>query len=147
MLIIWAIVATIVGALMPVQAVINTELTNRLNHPFLGALCNFMVGAFVLLLISLTQPLPWGELKRIGSFPPHLFLGGVLGATFVGSSIFFIPRIGATAMIASFVSGQLLMSVLLDKTGWLGLEPIPIAPSRIFGLLLLFAGLALVLKK
>jgi transporter family-2 protein len=79
--------------------------------------------------------------------PPHLFFGGVLGALFVGSSVFFIPKMGATSMIAAYITGQLIGSVLMDHFGLFGLSVFPITLTRLAGLFLLFVGLFLVIKK
>jgi bacterial/archaeal transporter family-2 protein len=77
----------------------------------------------------------------------HLLLGGVFGAIFVGSSLFFIPRMGATAMIGSFISGQLLCSVVIDHYGLMGMNTHPVSLTRVVGVILLFAGLFLVIRK
>lgn len=140
------ILAVLIGTLMPVQAALNAELTKILQHPFLGAFISFATGAIALALISLFTG-GATELKRLGDVPPHLFLGGILGAIFVGSTIFFIPRMGATVMIATFVTGQLLGSLIIDHFGFLGLTPNPVTTTRIIGVFLLFAGLLLVIKK
>lgn len=141
------IVTVLIGMLMPVQAGINAELTRFLKHPFMGALISFATGTIALIIISLFQQAPFAELKRLSSAPPYFLAGGILGALFVGSSIFLIPRLGATTMIAAFVTGQLVMSVIMDHYGLLGLSIQPISLQRIMGIILLFAGLILVVKK
>ena len=140
--------AILIGALMPVQAGLNAELTKILRHPFLGAMISLTTGAIMVAAFVLVKGIGgFGELKRLGEVPPHLFLGGILGAIFVGSSIFFIPKMGATAMIGAFITGQLLGSVIIDHYGLLGLSPNPINFGRIVGVILLFAGLFLVVRK
>lgn len=147
MIFVLIIAAIFVGLLMPVQAGLNSELTRFLKHPFLGAFISLTTGSIALLLIMLVQGFPMQEIKRIGEASPVLFLGGILGALFVGSSIFFIPRMGATSMIAALITGQLLMSVIIDHYGLLGLSSYPVSLTRIAGVFLLFAGLFLVVKK
>jgi bacterial/archaeal transporter family-2 protein len=147
MIYIFLTAAVLIGSMMPIQAGINAELTRLLKHPYLGALVSFLIGTLTLALLSLFHGLPLGELKRLTQAPPSLFLGGLLGALFVGSSIFLIPRLGATPMIAAFVTGQLLMSVCIDHYGLLGLPVTPISLTRLVGVALLFTGLMLVLRK
>lgn len=142
----FVILAIVIGALMPFQAGLNAELTRFLRNPYLGAFVSLSVGAIIMSVIILFNG-GFGELKRLTSAPPHLFLGGLLGAIFVGSSLFFIPRMGATAMIAAFITGQLLGSVLVDHFGLMGLTPNPVTITRIMGIILLFAGLFLVIRK
>lgn len=142
----FVILAIVIGSLMPFQAGLNAELTRFLRNPYLGAFISLSVGAMIMSVIILFNG-GFGELKRLASAPPHLFLGGLLGAIFVGSSLFFIPRMGATAMIAAFITGQLLGSVMVDHFGLMGLAPNPVTITRIMGIILLFAGLFLVIRK
>jgi bacterial/archaeal transporter family-2 protein len=138
--------AILIGSLMPVQAGLNAELTRFLKHPFLGAFVSLSVGAILVSIFVMFNG-GFGEMKRLTQAPVHLYLGGILGAIFVGSSLFFIPKMGATAMIAAFVTGQLLGSVIIDHYGLLGLTPNPVTLTRILGVILLFAGLFLVIRK
>lgn len=142
----FVILAIIIGCMMPLQAGLNAELTRILRHPFLGAFISLTTGAILVSLLVITNS-GFHQLKRLPEVPPHLYLGGVLGAIFVGSSLFLIPKMGATAMIGAFMTGQLLGSVLMDHFGVLGLTPQPINMTRIFGVILLFAGLLLVIRK
>lgn len=142
-----ALLAIVLGTLMPIQAGINAELTRVVQHPYLGAFISFATGSIALGAIVLLQGSPIEEAKRLLTAPPYLFLGGILGALFVGSSIFLIPKMGATAMIASFVTGQLLMSVMMDHFGWLGVPVNEVSLTRMIGVVLLFLGIFLVMKK
>lgn len=138
--------AILIGSLMPVQAGLNAELTRFLKHPYLGAFISLSVGAIIVSIIVIFNG-GFSEVKRLSQAPVHLYLGGILGAIFVGSSLFFIPRMGATAMIAAFVTGQLIGSVIIDHYGLLGLSSNPVTLTRIVGVILLFAGLFLVIRK
>ncbi len=147
MLVFFIVIAVIIGCLMPIQAGINFELTRFIKHPYLGAFVSFFMGTLVLGFIILFQQAPFSELKRLTTASPHLLLGGMMGALFVGSSIFLVPRMGATLMIGAYVTGQLLMSVVMDHYGLFGLTIQPITMSRLLGIFLLFVGLFLVVKK
>lgn len=142
-----AILTVCIAALLPVQAGLNAELTKILKHPFLGALISFAMGTITLTLIILFQKTPVGDLRRLFSIPPQYYLGGMMGALFVGSSIYMIPRLGATTMMAAFVTGQLLSSIVIDHHGWFNLPVYPVTTTRILGIILLFGGLFLVVKK
>lgn len=142
----FVVLAILIGTLMPIQAGLNAELTRFLKHPYLGAFISLSVGAIVVSALVMLNG-GFGEVKRLGQAPLHLYLGGILGAIFVGSSLFFIPKMGATAMIAAFVTGQLIGSVIIDHYGLLGLTVNPVTMQRILGIILLFAGLFLVIRK
>lgn len=147
MIYILVIVTILIGTLLPVQATLNAELTRFLKHPFMGAFWSFLSGTIVLGGIVLIQGLPKMEWRRFFDLPPYYYIGGALGSLFVGSSIYLIPRMGAVTMMASFVTGQLIMSIIMDHYGLLGLNPYPVTMQRLMGVILLFAGLLLVIKK
>ncbi len=140
-------IAVIIGALMPIQASINGELSRLTQNPYLAAFISFATGTLALLILLLIKGFPVEEFKRLPSASPYVFLGGALGALFVVSSVFFVPRIGTTTMIAAFVTGQLVMSVVIDHYGMLGLPVNTLTVPRFIGILLLFGGLLLVIKK
>jgi bacterial/archaeal transporter family-2 protein len=137
----------VIGTLLPVQASLNSELTRLLRHPFLGAFISFFIGTITLSLIILFQRVPLGDLRRLSDIPLPYYFGGMLGALFVGSSIFLIPRLGPTVLMGAFVTGQLIGSVLIDHFGLFNLPVYSITPQRIIGIILLFTGLFLVIKK
>jgi len=147
MIYILIIAAVLVGGLMPFQAGINAELTRFVRHPFLAAFTSFFIGTAALGLILAIHGTSVQDFRRLLEAPPRLFIGGALGALFVASSIYFIPRMGATAMIAALVTGQLLMSLVIDHFGLLNLPVLPITTTRIVGVILLFAGIFLVVRK
>jgi uncharacterized membrane protein YdcZ (DUF606 family) len=47
-------------------------------------------------------------------------------------------------VVAATVSGQLVVSAILDQFGFLGLDRIGLTPARLLGFALLLAGTALV---
>ena len=56
------------------------------------------------------------------------------------TAIFLTPRIGAAAVMAFAVSGQLLAGILLDRIGFLGMAVREISVGRIAGAMLLVVG-------
>jgi transporter family-2 protein len=139
--------AILIGTLMPIQAGINAELARLVKQPYLGAFISFFTGTLFLSVILLIQGVSNHQIKSLNSASPILFLGGFLGALFVGSSIFFIPKMGATSMMVAYIIGQLVMSVCMDHFGWFGVPVNPVNFSKILGLALLFVGLFMVIKK
>lgn len=77
---------------------------------------------------------------------PYL-LGGVIGAALVLVSLIAIPQLGAGPLSAALVFGQLIMAVLVDRQGWLGVPQHDLTGPRILGVVLLLAGVVLVTRK
>jgi len=146
MKIIYTLIVLLIGTLLAVQGSINTQLTTFLRHPLQGALVNFMVGFICLIglnFIFRTQIPDW---EHVRTAPWYLFAGGMLGAIFVSSVIFFIPKIGVTTVLAASIAGQLISASVIDHFGLFGLTVHPINAGRIFGILLLLAGIFLIQK-
>jgi transporter family-2 protein len=83
-------------------------------------------------------------LASAGSHPWWIWFGGMLGAFFVTATIILVPKLGATAMVALILSGQMFASLLLDHFGVLGYPIHPISLGRIAGVLMLCGGVWLI---
>ncbi len=77
---------------------------------------------------------------------PYLWVGGLLGATFVFSMIKLLPRIGAGSTAAGVIAGQLLLALIIDQFGWFGLAKTGMNWTRGIGAALLLIGVKLLSK-
>jgi bacterial/archaeal transporter family-2 protein len=57
------------------------------------------------------------------------------------------PRIGALALVAFVLAGQLVMALLVDQFGILGFPRAPISATRLLGAALLVAGALLAVRR
>lgn len=137
----------IAGAGLAVQAAMNARMAAALNATLLGALVNFVVGGVVLAAIAIPSTAGRWTPAGLWSAPWWAWMGGALGATFVATSIWAVPRVGTAALFAAIIFGQLLMAMLIDTFGWLNVPPIPLNPWRVVGLLLLLAGVVMMQQK
>jgi transporter family-2 protein len=141
----WSLLGIASGAFIAIQAPINSQLARGLGLPVAAAAFSFLSGAIVLgiatLLVTRTQ-----EIALDWKAPaPWLFIaGGVLGGAYVTISTLLIPRIGAAALMAFLVAGQLLAGMMLDRVGFLGMAVREITLGRVTGAVLLLAGALLV---
>ena len=138
--------AIIIGVMMPLQAGINSRLTQFLFHPSQSALISFFIGTIALIALTIILSPQYPNLRQLAAIPPHLYIGGILGAIFVGSSIFLLPQIGATAMITAFITGQLLGSLVIDHYGFFGVPLHPMSIGRFFAVILMAISLVLFRK-
>lgn len=136
------LVAILIGAILPLQGLINARLGMHIGGPVVAAFVSFLVGTVMLgayLLATRTPFLLQGSLK----LPAWAWAGGVFGAIYVTCFTLLIPRIGAAGMICLAVLGQVTASLLLDQFGILQ-APKPVDAVRIAGALLVLAGVVLV---
>lgn len=134
-----------VGSQLALQPPLNSGL-GRSTGKLAASLISFLVGLALLLVICLVS----GDLSRlssIGDAPLPTVFGGLIGATYVATSTVMISRIGAGAVAAATIAGQLSSSLLIDDFGWFGVDTIPITWLRVLGALLLLAGTALVVHR
>ena len=134
------------GAGLVVQTAMNAGLGNALGRPILGTAMNFVVGLGALLLFILATRTPMPTREMVGSAPAWVWFGGLMGALYVATVTVAGPRLGAVAILALSVTGQLVASVVVDHFGLLGFPQQPVALVKIIGVLLVCAGVALVLR-
>ena len=58
-----------------------------------------------------------------------------------------VRTLGASGLTAAVIAGQLVISVVIDRFGLLGVAKQHIGTSRVLGLVLLVAGVVLVVRK
>lgn len=135
------------GAAAATQVVVNSQLRNWVGHPVLAAFFSFFIGALVLLLYVLVLRLPRPELSKTLQAPWWIWLGGILGAFYVWTTIVSAPKLGAAVLIGVAVTGQMLISLVLDHYGLFGLPRHPVNIWRCLGVGLLLLGVAIIRSK
>jgi transporter family-2 protein len=141
-----AIIATVVvGGLVATQAPINAALARTVGSLGAGTV-NFAVGLAILLV--LTFAIAGGFSGPDGDQPLHWyhFLGGALGVAIVVTTLITVKYLGAGGVTAATIAGQLTLSLVLDRLGFLGLEERPLSVERMVGVALLAAGVFLVVR-
>jgi transporter family-2 protein len=138
------LIMAVVGGCIALQAPINAGL-GKLTGNFAAATVSFAVGTLLLAAIVVLSGKA-GGIGDAGHVQWYYLLGGALGAAYVFSALVLVSEIGAGAVAAATVTGQLTTSVLLDRIGFLGLDREPITASRIAGVGLLLAGTYLVVR-
>ncbi|PWK69715.1 transporter family-2 protein [Aminobacter sp. AP02] len=139
--VLWSLLGVLAGAFIAIQAPINSQLARGLGVPVAAAAISFLAGAVVLGIVTLVTTRAQGVSIDWRAPAPWLFVaGGALGAVYVTSSVLLTPRIGAAALMAFLVAGQLLAGMLVDRAGYLGVAVREISMGRVVGAMLLLAG-------
>jgi bacterial/archaeal transporter family-2 protein len=141
------LLAFVAGVALIVQVGVNTTLRAALGAPVVAALMSFLVGSIALVTFLLLTRTTWPVRGQWASSPWWAWSGGILGAFYVVSTIMAGPRLGATALLALIVLGQLATSLLVDHFGWLGFPHHPVTALRLVGALLLFGGTLLIVQR
>lgn len=138
------LLAVCAGAGLAVQAGVNAELRRVSGEPLFAGLVNFAVGVVPIVAFFLVSRAVWPSRERLAEGPAWIWVGGILGAVYVVSSIVAAPRLGSSSLVAATVAGQLAASVVVDHFGWVGFAAHPLNPGRLIGVLLLVAGVFLI---
>ncbi len=138
------LVALVIGGALPLQGALNSHLGKALNHPLQASFVSFFgaVLFLVVLLAVVRAPLP--SAAQLGGIPWYYYTGGVLGVVLVTAILVLTPVIGVANTLAAVIAGQLILSVILDHFGLLGLEVRAASPLRIVGCFGLIASAVLI---
>ncbi|MBU0582599.1 MAG: DMT family transporter [Alphaproteobacteria bacterium] len=143
--VIWSLLGIVSGAFIAIQAPVNAQLARGLGSPVPAAAFSFLSGAVVLGIVSVLIVRLQGISLDWRAPAPWLFVvGGLLGGSYVTIATILAPRIGAAALMAFAVTGQLLAGMAIDRIGFLGLAVREISLGRVAGAVLLLSGALLI---
>lgn len=139
-------VAFLIGMMLPLQAGINAQLRGGLGHPLLPAIASFAVGTLGLVLAAIVARvrLPTAPVSLI---PWWHWTGGLLGAVYITAAVILAPRLGAAALMAAVVAGQMVTSLVLDTRGLVGFTQQPLTVARLCGGALVIVGVLLISRR
>ena len=141
-----AMIAVVLGgAATALQAPTNARMMTAVGSPVNAAFVSFAVGTAALgLLAVVLQVRP--DMAASRALPWYAWIGGLYGAIFVVAAAWGVPRLGVATTIILMVAGQLLLSVVLDHFGAMGMPKQPISLGRVAGVGLVIAGVLMVRK-
>ena len=133
------------GAATALQAPTNAKMMAAVGSPVNAAFVSFAVGTAALgILAVVLQVRP--DIAASRALPWYAWIGGLYGAIFVVAAAWGVPRLGVATTIILMVAGQLLLSVVLDHFGAMGMPKQPISWGRVAGVLMVLGGVLMVRK-
>lgn len=141
----WYLVALIAGAVLPIQAGLNTKLGKAIESPFYASMFSFITGALAVgIYIVLTkQTMQVAGLKLA---PGYVWIAGALGAFFVTAMVLTFPRIGPAMTFGLVVAGQMLVSILMDHYKIMVEIRQSITIYKMIGVILIVSGVLIIRK-
>ncbi len=134
----------IAGALQAWGPPMNNALRNALTNPWLASVVSFLPIVALLLCILLCQPRPLPTMGGLGAMPWWAPLGGLVGAFAVIAGLILVDKVGAGAIAGLTITANILMSLVIDKYGWFGMQVHDLSVGRIVGAVLMVGGIALI---
>lgn len=131
------------GIAVGLQGPLASMITQRMGMIESAFIVHFggAVAALILLIF-----MGGGKLGLWKSLPTYTLFTGVMGLVVLSAVSYAIPRIGVAGAITSVVTGQILISALLDHFGWLGADVRPLDGTRLLGLAVVMLGVWLTVK-
>lgn len=131
------------GAVLCAQSSINGRLGAKVGV-LESSWLTFVLGALVSFLIAFfLEP---NHSLNLFTAPRWQLTGAFFGVAYMLTIVFAMPRLGAAATTVAVISGQLLMSLLIDHFGWLNNPVIHLDGSRLAAIALLAVALFFIYK-
>jgi bacterial/archaeal transporter family-2 protein len=134
------IIAVLVGVAVAVQTSFTSAAQRTMGPVFVASLSGFVTG-FVALAVSLFVSRPEISARMVG----YTFVSGILGAFIVGGVAFAAGQGGVARTLSLVIGSQILVGLLLDVTGFLGVGA-ELSLLKVLGIALILVGGVLVIR-
>ena len=141
----WQLIAVLSGCLSASITGAYAQLSSIVGNPVQATTVAFFVATVALLLFCTLN----GSVRLVGKafsrdYPWWMWMGGLCGATIVFGNAWLVPKVGVGVFAMALLVGQLALSMLMERNGWLGAPRKNISWLQIVGILLMLAGVALI---
>ncbi len=140
-----ALFAILSGAANPVQSAAHGQLNKQLGQWAWAGVVVYAVGLLGMLatVAVVRQALPLGNAHGVSWWA---WTGGLISIFSTIAAILLVQKLGSGIFTSLSVTAALVMSVVLDQFGWLGMKQHPVSVGRAIGCVLLIVGIWLVGK-
>jgi bacterial/archaeal transporter family-2 protein len=144
--VLFALLALAAGTSFVVQQAVNSNLRTEIGSAWWAGFVSYLGGTLVMLALIVVLRPPLASAAQLSRSTWWSWTGGLFGAVYIAVAILLVPRLGAFAVVALIVVGQLLTSLAFDALGVLNVPVHAFSLSRAVGAVLLVTGAVLVLK-
>lgn len=135
------LVALISGALMSVQGVWNTKVTEETSLWTANAFVQFSAFIVCMLAWMIRDRTPITKLMAVE--PKYMLLGGVLGAFITLTVIISMDSLGPAKAVMLIVISQLIVAYLIELFGLFGVDKQPFQWRKAIGAVVAIVGFVL----
>ena len=135
------IVALVSGALMSIQGVFNTQVTEKTGSWITNTFVQ-LTGFLVCLCIWFIKERNMTSFSNLMTVEPkYLLTGGIFGAFITFTVIMGMSSLGPAKAVMLIVAAQLIVAYLIEVFGWFGVEKVGFDWMKLLGTLLFLAGI------
>jgi transporter family-2 protein len=136
----------LIGCALPIQTSINSQLAKQLSHPLFASIISVLVALIGLLAVYAVRVNDRFNFSILKQVPLGLYLGGFVGSIYLYGMVLLIPKIGSLMAFTLIIAGQLIMAMIIDHFGLLGMQQQSITYKSIIGVALIGFGIYLIKK-
>ena len=136
---IFRVLGVLVGVCTAIQTSVNGYLGTIAGSSLHAGEINLAVGA-LLLLVAVLVTSPRQLVRRPEPGPWWMWVGGLVGATFVISGATLSPLLGTATTVIAFNAGTIAAGQALEARGAFGARKNPLTATRLAGLVVIFLG-------
>ncbi|WP_440056522.1 DMT family transporter (plasmid) [Pseudoalteromonas sp. T1lg65] len=142
---IFSLLAILAGGTIALQASINAQLGSILKSPLLATAVVLLVSACSTMSAFSVSDNALPEMQILKTTPWYLWItGGVLSAIGISLCYFLIPKMGIGNMMAYYLSGQIVVAMVIAHFGWFGSNHTPVTWLKAVGVIAIICGVILV---
>jgi bacterial/archaeal transporter family-2 protein len=130
--------AIIAGALVALQNIFNSKVNERAGS---WATTTLVLGMGFLASLTFGLLFEGGKLFHLQNMQTWYWFSGLIGVGVVVCLVQGIKRLGPTYAIAIALTSQLVVALLGDTLGWLGLNKVPFTFNQLIGVLVIVGGI------
>lgn len=134
----------LIGFVLTLHLAMNAQVGALVKNPKMANALFWTIGAVTAIIIGATgwDPAFFTNLKQV---PLWLLTAGIMGGALVFGIAWTMPQLGAGPAIVLMIAGQVVSGLIFSHFGLLGSPVQPISMMKIFGVVLLIAGVAIVI--
>ena len=136
----------LIGCTLPIQAGVNAQLSKQINHPLFASIISVTIALAGLLAIYAVKTNDKFDLSILKQVSPWLYVGGLIGSFYLYGIVLLIPKIGSLMAFTLIIAGQLIMAMIIDHFGLLGVQQQAITYKSIIGVALIGFGIYMIKK-
>lgn len=130
------------GAFSTVQTVLYSHIGTLMGSAYQSTFLSFIVGVITLIIIAFIKKEPFHHIMTKPS-PWWTYLGGVIGLTFVLSTVLITPIITTGMTVVTTLLGLMIGSLIIDTYGLLGTTKKPVTIKQLISLVILIIGVCI----
>ena len=135
------IAALVSGALMSIQGVFNTQVTEKTGSWITNTFVQ-LTGFLVCLCIWFIKERNMTSFSNLMTVEPkYLLTGGIFGAFITFTVIMGMSSLGPAKAVMLIVAAQLIVAYLIEVFGWFGVEKVGFDWMKLLGTLLFLASI------